>query len=155
MRWLVAITVLTSLSAPAAHSAVSTQAIRSGAVFAMIDSNEWCPGGSVYVDLRTGSFMLYPRVPRPACKERKIGPAVERGTLSTAALKRLWASSDRAIRAGLRRQSCAFIVSNGGPQTLTITAPQFSESTPDELGCWSEEATTLHRQLFELFGAKR
>jgi hypothetical protein len=147
--------LIAALPLMTARAGAPPLASSSGAVFALIDSNEWCPGGSVYVDLRTGSFMLYPRLPRPACTDRKLEPAVEHGTLGAAALHHLRVVYAEARRAGLRRDKCDPVISNGGPQVLVITAPNFSDTTPEELGCWSREATTLHRELFEVFGGQR
>lgn len=124
----------------------------SGAVFALFDHNEWCPGGSVYLDLRTGAFMLYPRVDRPACRNKEAPRSVEQGTLDLEELYQLREAATKAIDAGLRRDQCAFIISNGGPQNMVITAPGFSDATPDEIGCWSDQAEELHDELFRLFG---
>lgn len=128
---------------------------QSAAVFALIDDNEWCPGGSVYVDLRTGAFMLYPRVARPACADQTSETAVEHGTLGRTQLERLRSSYAEARRVGLRRDPCDVVVSNGGPRAVVITAPSFSASTPEEEGCWSAEANSLYRTLFDVFGKQR
>jgi hypothetical protein len=126
-----------------------------GTVFALLDSNEWCPGGSVYIDLTTGSFMLYPRVAQPACASGGANLSVERGVLASADLLRLGAAYSDAQRAGLRRSSCERVVSNGGPQAVVITTPGYSAVTPEERGCWSSEAVRLYDELFKDFGEKR
>ena len=152
-RSLLAISVASLLlSQPALGRPQENQ---SGAVFALIDSNEWCPGGSVYLDLKTGSFLLFPRLSRPSCADSSSNVAVERGTLPPLVLNRLRPILAEARRAGLQRDRCDVVVSNGGPETLAITTPGFSDKTPDELGCWSEEATALHREIFGIFGKKR
>lgn len=127
----------------------------SAAVFALITENEWCPGGSVFLDLRTGSFMLHPRLTRPACADPKVVVTVEHGTLHAPVLKRIQSAYAAARRAGLRRDKCDFIVSNGGPEVVVITAPGFAATTPEDEGCWSKEATALHHELFEAFGRQR
>jgi hypothetical protein len=121
----------------------------------MIDNNEWCPGGSVYLDLKTGSFMLYPRHRQPACSDRQAKILVEHGTLSPARLAAVRQAYAQARRAGLKRKQCELVISNGGPQAVVITAPGFSDATPEELGCWSKEATGLYESLFEAFGKQR
>ena len=127
----------------------------SGAVFALLDQNEWCPGGSVYLDLRTGSFMLYPRVTRPACVNHSSDLPVEQGKLEAAGLERLRAAYAKTRRAGLKRDQCDVVINNGGPQVLVITAPGFSATTPDDEGCWSDEANELYEDLFQVFGRQR
>jgi hypothetical protein len=153
LRAIAAIVAVIPLLAIEPAAAQSTPA--AGAVFAMIDDNEWCPGGSVYLDLESGAFMLYPRLARPACGDRKSSAGVEKGTLDVPTLRRLRAASAEARRVGLKREQCDLVISNGGPQAVVITAPGFSEATPDELGCWSKEATALYDKLFEAFGRQR
>jgi hypothetical protein len=123
-------------------------------VFALMDRNEWCPGGSVYLDLHTGSFLLYPRLGRPACADVEEHPPVQRGTLGEAELQAVRSAYSKARRAGLRRDHCELVVSNGGPEALVITAPGFSDRTPENIGCWSAEASALQDKLFDLFAAE-
>jgi hypothetical protein len=144
--------LLTALPLMAAAPASSQAHAPSGAVFALIDQNEWCPGGSVYLDLRTGAFMLFPRAARPGCSDSNVARAVQRGMLNQAALQRLRAASADARRAGLRRETCDLVVSNGGPEAVVTTAPGFSEAAPEERGCWSAQAVALHRTLADVFG---
>ena len=120
-----------------------------------MDKNEWCPGGSVYVDLNTGSFMLQRRQDRPVCHDAKTRRFVEQGKLSRKALVELRLAYGKAREAGLGRQPCQLIVSNGGPEVLVIAGPAFSAAAPENEGCWSKEASTLHAKLFRLFGQKR
>lgn len=124
----------------------------SGAVFALIDNNEWCPGGSVYVDLQTGEFMLHPRPARPNCYDANIRTQVKQGTLSSDDLQIVRQAVTAAMQDGLRREPCLLVVTNGGPNQLAITAPGFSDATPEDPGCWSEGAEKLHDELFRLFG---
>lgn len=127
----------------------------SAVVFALIDKNEWCPGGSVYVDLDTGSFMLSPRLQRFACENPKARSRIERGTLSQKQLLELRSAYSEARQAGLGRKSCELVISNGGPEALIINGPAFSAATPQNEGCRSEEAKALHGKLFRMFGEKR
>jgi hypothetical protein len=125
------------------------------ALFALMDKNEWCPAGSVYVDLRTGAFLLRPRLQRPACQDPKSQAPVERGRLDQASLLELRSASAKAREAGLARKICLLRLSNGGPEALTIFAPGLSATTPENEGCWSDEATALHDRLYRLFGQPR
>ena len=147
--------ILATLPLIAARPVGAPPRVSSGAVFALIDNNEWCPGGSVYLDLRTGSYMLYPRLARLACADPSRAQAVEHGTLANAALKPLREAFEAARGTGLRREGCDPVLSNGGPQALVITAPNYSDTTPEELGCWSVEAKSLYQKIFEVFGSKR
>jgi len=143
------------LAVLAAQPLAAQQTREAGAVFALIDKNEWCAGGSVYLDLQTGSFMLYPRLTRFACQISKAQAPVEQGTVGKAPLQALRSAYVEARRAGLERKDCKIIVSNGGPESLVITGPDFSRYTPANEGCWSEEATALHNKLFQMFGRQR
>jgi hypothetical protein len=97
--------------------------------------------------------MLYPRLAKPRCGDRTAQIEVEHGTLGSTELQRVRSSYADARRAGLRRDPCEPVI--GGPNTVVITAPGFSESTPEEEGCWSPEANSLHRLLFDIFGRQR
>ena len=127
----------------------------SGALFALLDENEWCPGGSVHLDLATGSFSLYPRPARAVCADPETRADVEQGRLDVAQLRIIRSAYREVRRAGLRCDRCDLVVSNGGPQTLVVTAPGFSGVTPENEGCWTEEATKLHAALFKIFGRSR
>lgn len=135
-------------SAPAQLPLTTT----SGAVFALLDENEWCPAGSVYVDLQTGEFMLHPRLQRPNCYDASSVAEIEKGKLGSDDLDRLRKAVAKAVASGLRRKPCSIIIHNGGPRQLVITLPGYSATTPDDLGCWSKEAGELHDELFGIFG---
>jgi hypothetical protein len=146
--------LIAALPLPAAQPAIAEGA-GSGAVFAVMGRNEWCPSGSVYLDLQTGAFMLYPRLTRSACSDRTAPSPVERGTLPLAELRRVRSAYQEARRVGLSREKCEVVISNGGPQMVVITAPGFSARTPEQDGCWSEGANRLHAVLFQVFGKQR
>lgn len=137
------------------HPAGPSLESNSGAVFALLGGNEWCPGGSVYLDLSTGSYMLYRRSTRPACTDPKREMTVEHDRVRAADLELIRAAYAKARHAGLRRLKCDLVISNGGQQALVITAPSFSDTTPEELGCWSKEATAFHAALMKTFGEQR
>ena len=135
---------------PAAQAA-STEPT-SAAVFAILDRNEWCPGGGVFLELQTGAFTLYRRGERPECSSLHAPVPIERGVLDSTALQRLRSVFLTARRAGLKRAGCEPIVSNGGPHGLVIVGSGFSAAAPEEEGCWSQEASALFDELFEVFG---
>lgn len=143
------------LSLLAGQPLIAQQHADSAALFALFDKNEWCPGGSVYLDLKTGSFMLYPRVVRRACDDPDAYGPVQQGMLAGDELRLLRSAYLQARQAGLRREDCELVLSNGGPELLVITGPVFAARTPDDEGCWSEEAIALHDALFKIFGEAR
>jgi hypothetical protein len=147
--------LITALTLLTAQPVAAQQGEAAGAVFALMDKNEWCPGGSVYLDLQTGSFLLYRRLPRPACADAKMRASVEQGKLGAAELQLVRSAYFKARRAGLRRDHCELVVSNGGPEVLAVTGPAFSATTPEDEGCWSEAAMALHEELFKVFGGRR
>ena len=145
--------ILTTLALATATSSAA-QPEPYGTVFALMDKNEWCPGGSVYLDIRTGSYQLYRLQGRHACSKPETQSPVEQGTIGKKVLRPLRAAYFKARQAGLRRDSCELVVSNGGPEVLALTAPAFSAVTPADEGCWSGEATALHNELFKVFGGQ-
>ncbi len=66
------------------------------------------------------------------------------------------AALSEARRAGLTdRARCAGMVplpSMGGPEVLVITGSRYSDRTPENKLCWSDEAEALHNELFRIFG---
>lgn len=147
--------VAAGLSLGAATPLSPQQAGRFGTVFALLGGGEWCSGGSVYIDLQTGSFMRYPRLNRRMCNDPNASNAVESGTLGAASLQPLRVAYDEALREGMRREKCDVIISNGGPEALVINGPTVSAASPEQPGCWSAAARRLHRLLFDSFGRQR
>jgi len=146
--------VLVGSLAIAAGTPLQAQTDQLGTVFALLDKNEWCAGGSVYLDLKSGAFLSYPRLARPACTDSKNQHSVKRGRLHGSELEALRTAYLAARLAGLKRENCDPAVSNGGPEALALTGPAFSARTPENEGCWSSEAVALHRQLFKVFGGQ-
>ncbi len=127
----------------------------SGTIFALLDKNEWCPGGSVFLDLNSGSYVLHPRLERSACADNSTVAVIEKGRVSGQVLKRVRSEFADASRLGLRKNECQIVISNGGPEILVLSSPVFSDITPENEGCWSAEAVILHQTLFDLFGRQR
>lgn len=99
--------------------------------------------------------MLYRRSNPPACTDPNLRLAVEEGTLEAAVLAEMRGAYAKARSAGLRRAKCDMLISNGGREALVITAPNFSDTTPEEQGCWSGEAMALHDAFLRVFGEQR
>jgi hypothetical protein len=138
-----------------AEPLAAQEAKGSAAVFALLDRNEWCPGGSVYVDLDSGAYMLHARPERRNCSDPDAKRPVEQGKLGKSELQGLRSAYARALGAGLRREPCEVVISNGGPEALVVTGSGVSAATPEDEGCWSKEAIDLHAELFRLFGRER
>lgn len=127
---------------------------RTARVFATIHHSEWCPAGSVSVDLRTGRYAFTPRAARRVCNQ----PGLERPTLSgrlrADVLETLRADYLRVLSEGLRKPDCngftedgAIIISNGGTPVLVVTTGAFSAAAPDNLACWTDAASALEKSL--------
>jgi hypothetical protein len=128
----------------------------SSAVFALMDRNEWCAGGSVYLDVGTGSYLLYPVPVAPECFDRTTRSPVQHGKIGGADLLTVEAALREARRAGLTdRARCAGMIAlppMAGSEVLVITESRYSERTPENKFCWSDEAKALHNELFRIFG---
>ncbi len=123
-------------------------------VYAVIAKNEWCPGGAVMLDLWTSRYVLVPRNQRPGCSSPDGSRRVQDGILPDGDLARLRAAYRLAAAAGLEMhpKNDVITVTNGGPELLVVTGPNFDMVTPEASHDWSLEARALHDLLFEIFG---
>lgn len=76
-------------------------------------------------------------------------------------LARLRAAYQRVITDGFEDPICSaggkpqdIRVSNGGTPIVVAATGRAVGSAPDNLSCWSEAATALHKALDETFGAR-
>lgn len=127
-------------------------------VLATVGQSEWCPAGNVRLDLRTGRYALTVKAPRLDCGKASLERPVKMGSLDSGRLEAIRKASSRAAVAGLEAPACrnggrpeTIVVSNGGTQILVLATGAAIASAPDELGCWSNAATALHRLLDETF----
>lgn len=124
---------------------------------ATVGHSEWCPAGNVQLDLGTGRFAYASTLPRRDCTNGQISRPIQRGRLDDRRLAGLRTAFRRAMRDGLRRQGCyrlrdgPIIISNGGTPVLVTNDGARTQAAPDELGCWTEAANDLHRQLEAAF----
>jgi len=128
-------------------------------ILSTVGHSEWCPPGSVRVDLDTGRYLLAPRAPRATCNEPSRRPAVRRGALAGATLERVRAASLRLQADGMLNPDCraggkprTLVITNGGTPRLTLSTDQGVVWAPDDLSCWSEAGRNLHEALEEIFG---
>ena len=113
-----------------------------------IAHNEWCPRGTITLDLATGEYMLLPGLTGPACTDPSIRRPILRSVLEEPRLR----SIRRAKDAGLSRSECDVVVSNGGQRALVLSGARDMRIAPENQGCWSKEASALHDLLETEFG---
>jgi len=131
----------------------------SATVFATVRQSEWCPTGVVWVDVRTGRYTYTPPAERGDCFMETLERPIREGTLKDEELAKVREAYGQVLRDGLDvpefrengRRACGLVVSNGGPQVLVVTAGRYTLVAKEQLGCWNEAATSLHRVLSDVF----
>lgn len=145
----------------AAHSAAgaATVAPSSIAIFSTVGHSEWCPAGTVYLDLRTGRYSLMPRAERSTCHKADVGRRIREGTLTAVQLRAVRKAQEAVQTEGMTLKACRegreppnLVISNGGRVTLVVSGGTSTEAAPEELGCWTHAAEDLHNALERTFG---
>ena len=99
-----------------------------------VGESEWCPSGSVSIDLRSGAYVLTPRLPRNRCQVPSAKKPVRSGALSPSDLRRVRSASLRVAVQGARSADChasetppgygLVVISNGGPEKVVLKTEQ-------------------------------
>jgi hypothetical protein len=133
----------------------------SASVFATVGHSEWCPPGTVRLNLGTGRYTL--RAPRTwrACRRPAFRSRIATDVLAAEELAAVRAAYQRAAAAGLMHRDCRngwrpdlIIISNGGTPVMRLTRRVRTRSPPADLTCWSDAARRLHRALEDMFRAR-
>lgn len=153
--WL--LTAMTiALSPPALAEKEEGPSWDAATVYAVIDANEWCSGGSVHVDLWSGEYVLLPRPMRIDCQaESETHRNIEHGSVTDSELASLRTAYRHLAQTGMEREDPELIVTNGGREALSVAGPKWSAVTPRDEGRWSDEARDLHGLLFDIFEEPR
>ena len=144
-------TVLLSLQAGAA--AQQPLPAVSATIFATVGQSEWCPPGTVFIDVLSGHYVLMP-AERRTCQLPGDRRALTEGTVSADQLRSIREAQLAAQSEGLELDPCPrgrIVVSNGGPQVLIVTSREQTFVAPEQLGCWTPAANRLHDVLSEIF----
>lgn len=145
-----------TLSSPALCSEEEGPSWDAATVYAVLDSNEWCWGGSVHVDLWSGEYVLLPRPMRVDCQpESQTHRNIEHGSVEELQLASLRSAYRHLAQAGMEREDHELILTNGGREVLAVVGPNWSAVTPRDEGRWSDETRGLRRLLFNIFGNQR
>jgi hypothetical protein len=133
----------------------------SASVFATVGHSEWCPPGSVRVDLGTGRYTVTAPRTWQVCTRPPFRSRIRRGRLGPDDLAAVWAAYRDAESAGLANPVCRngarpenIVISNGGTPTLRLTDRGRTVSPPNDSSCWSEAAWRFHRLLEDLFNPR-
>lgn len=133
---------------------------RTAVILGTVGQSEWCPAGSVRLDLATGEYALTARAPRAVCQDLDLERPIVEGRLDASRLHALRQAFQRATTDGLNdcrggRRPDEIIISNGGPHVLVVTHGRANDAAPTELSCWTEAAWALHHLLDETFPSSR
>jgi len=127
-------------------------------IFATIGHSEWCPPGTVRLNLATGRYLV--RAPRTwlRCRRPAYQGPIRTAVLGAENLAAVRVAWQAAVSEGLEHPSCrnggqppGLYLSNGGDPTLRLTARGRTLSPPGNRSCWSDAAWRLHRLLEDLF----
>jgi len=147
-----------ALAAQASSSSAVGRPVISTAIFATVGHSEWCPAGTVYLDLRTGRYALMPPAERRVCDSADLERRVEQDTLRDDQLGAIRTAHEAVQVEGLIQPACRaglgppnIVVRNGGRVTMVLSGPVRTEAAPDDLGCWTAAADRLHRVMQQIF----
>lgn len=145
-----------SAATPVSASAREPGSSRSASVFATVGHSEWCPPGTVRLDLGTGRYTVTaPRTWR-TCRRPPYRSRVRTGALAADALAGVRAAYQVAVSEGLGTPAChgGIVVGNGGIPSLRLTSSGRTMAPPDDASCWSHAAWRLQRLLNSLFNPR-
>lgn len=148
-------------ASPIHASAREAGSSRSESVFATVGHSEWCPPGTVRLDLGTGRYTVTaPRTWR-TCRRPPYRSRVRTAVLVGDALVDVRIAYQDAVGLGLDNPACrngrrpdAVVIGNDGILTLRLTRGGRTTSPPSDLTCWSEAARHLHRVLDNAFNPR-
>jgi hypothetical protein len=134
---------------------------RSASVFATVGHSEWCPPGTVRLNLATGRYTVTaPRTWR-TCRRPPYRSRVRAAVLAGGALADVRAVYHRAVSEGLEAPACrnggrpeAVFLGNGGIPAMRLTNGGRTASPPSNPACWSGAARQLHRLLDNSFNPR-
>jgi hypothetical protein len=132
----------------------------SASIFATVGHSEWCPPGTVRLDIGTGRFTVTAPRGWRTCRRPPYRSPVRTGVLPANALTDVRIAYHDAAGMGLDNPACrsgrrpAVVIGNGGFPTLRLTSGGRTRSPPRDLACWSEAARHLHRVLDNAFNPR-
>lgn len=148
-------------AAPTHASARETGPGRPAAVFATVGHSEWCPPGTVRLNLGTGRYTVTAPRSWRTCRRPPYRSRVSTAVLPADALTDVRIAYHDAEGLGLDNPACrnggrpgAVVIGNGGIPTLRLTSRGRTTSPPRDLTCWSEAARHLHRVLDNAFNPR-
>lgn len=155
------VAVVAGAASPIHASARDAGPGRPESVFATVGHSEWCPPGTVRLDLGTGRYtVMAPRTWR-TCRRPPYRSRVRTAVLPADVLADVRAAYQEAAGLGLDNPACrngrrpdAVVIGNGGLPTLRLTRGGRTASPPSNLTCWSEAARHLHRVLDNAFNPR-
>ena len=133
----------------------------SATVRASVGHSEWCPPGTVHLNLGTGRYrVIAPRTWR-TCRRPLFPTRIRTGVLAADELAAVRAAYRNAATEGLDHPACRnggrperMIISNSYPSILRLTERGRTTASPRELSCWSDAAFRLDRVLEGLFNPR-
>jgi len=161
MRLQALLVAWAAVAAAAGATAPDTESSRSASVFTTVGHSEWCPPGTVRLDLGTGRYTV--RAPRSwrICRRPAYRSRIRTAVLAGGELATVRAAYRRVVSEGLEDPVCRnggrperFIISNGGTPILRVTSRGRTVAPPNDRNCWSDAALGLHRLLNDMFGPR-
>lgn len=146
---------------PTRASARKPGPARPASVFATVGHSEWCPPGTVRLNLGSGRYTVTAARSWRTCRRPPYRSRVRTAVLVGYALMDVRIAYQDAVGLGLDNPACRngrrpdeVVISNGGMPTLRLTRGGRTASPPNDLTCWSEAARHLHRVLDNAFNPR-
>lgn len=133
----------------------------SGIVFSTVGHSEWCPSGTVRLDLATGRYTVTAPSTWRECRRPPFRSRINAGVLDADELVRA-RDAYRSVEAeGLEHRACRnggrpdrIIVSGSRTPILRMINRARTRTAPAEHSCWSDAGLQFRRVLEDLFNPR-
>lgn len=158
MGWMAAVALGASGSVLAA--AGDPEPGHSGTVFSTVGHSEWCPSGTVRLDLATGRYTVTAPPTWRECRRPPFRSRINAGVLDADELVRARDANRSAEAEGLEDPACRNggrpdrIIVSGRTPVLRMTNRARTLMAPAEHSCWSDAGLQFRRVLEDLFNPR-
>jgi hypothetical protein len=127
-------------------------------VFATVGHSEWCPPGTVQLDLMTGRYTVTAPLTWRTCRRPPWARRTRTGVVPSLELIPLQVTYDMVTVEGLEHHQCRgrgrpeqIVVSNGRTPLMRLTDRGRTISAPNDRACWTGAASRLQCLLEAAF----
>lgn len=125
---------------------------------ASVGHSEWCPPGTVQLDLMTGHYTVTAPRDWRTCRRPSWALRTRAGMMTSLELVPIQVTFQNAIEGGLEHPLCRIgrrpeqiVVSNGGTPVMRLTERGRTTAAPNDRTCWTGAASRLQCLLETAF----